>query len=187
MAGDFTSVPLRPGQRWTAARMQQGRVLLDTDWNLTVDGAAAVTRALSRDTIGPAGVLAGSTAFQLSFAGDGSLHVGAGSMWVDGLLAVNPADLDIAAQPEAPPPVTGRCLVYLDVLVEEVQAAEDPGELLDPALGAVDTTVRQRVAWRVRTSATGAADCAAAAKELPPGASTGTLDVVRTVAPPSTD
>jgi hypothetical protein len=42
MAGDFTSVPWRNGDRWTAARMQQGRVLLDTEWNLTIDGAAAV-------------------------------------------------------------------------------------------------------------------------------------------------
>ena len=40
MTGDYTQVPLRRDDRWTAARMQQGRVLLDTDWNLNVDAAA---------------------------------------------------------------------------------------------------------------------------------------------------
>ena len=41
MTGDFTSVPLRASDRWTAARLQQGRVLLDTDWNLALDGAVS--------------------------------------------------------------------------------------------------------------------------------------------------
>jgi len=56
MTGDFTSVPLRATDRWTAARMQQGRVLLDTDWNLNLDGPARDERQLALDAIGPAGV-----------------------------------------------------------------------------------------------------------------------------------
>lgn len=183
MAGDFTSVPLRSGDRWTAARMQQGRVMLDTDWNLTIDGAAAVARELARDAIGPYGVLTGSSAFEVTVGADGSVHVGAGSIWVDGLLAVNPADLDISTQAEIEPTVVGNAAIYLDVFVEEVQAAEDPDDLLDPALGGVDTTTRTRVGWRVHSVATDATTCATAAAVLPAGSSTGLLDVVQTAVP----
>jgi len=56
MTGDMTSVPLRAKDRWTSARMQQGRVLLDTDWNLDLDGPARDARQLAADAIGPAGV-----------------------------------------------------------------------------------------------------------------------------------
>jgi hypothetical protein len=187
MAGDFTSVPLRSGDRWTAARMQQGRVLLDTDWNLTIDGAAAVARELARDAIGPYGVLTGSNAFAVTVDADGSVHVAPGSIWVDGLLAVNPADLDISTQPEIEPTVVGNAAVYLDVFVEEVQAAEDPDELLDPALGGVDTTTRTRVGWRVHSVATDATTCATAAAVLPAGSSSGRLDVVQTAVPAPPD
>ncbi len=40
MTGDYTAVPLRRDDRWTGARMQQGRVLLDHEWNLNVDADA---------------------------------------------------------------------------------------------------------------------------------------------------
>ena len=101
MTGDMTSVPLRAEDRWTSARLQQGRVLLDTDWNLDLDGPARDARRLAADTIGPAGVPVGSSAFQVSLAG-GALSVGAGTMWVDGLLARNPADLSYADQAQIP-------------------------------------------------------------------------------------
>lgn len=185
MTGDMTSVPLRADDRWTTARMQQGRVLLDTDWNLNLDGPARDSRRLAADTIGPAGVPVGSTAFQVALAG-GVLTVGAGTMWVDGLLARNPADLSYADQAQITPlPTTGTWVVYLDVFPEEVQAAEDPAGLLDPALDGIDTTTRTRVGWRVRTAPAQAPTCGGAA--LPPGVSTGRLDVVRSAAPVSPD
>ncbi|MEU8262926.1 DUF6519 domain-containing protein [Micromonospora sp. NPDC048999] len=184
MTGDVTSVPLRATDRWTAALMQQGRVLLDTDWNLVVGGPARDARQLARDTIGPVGVPVGSTAFKVEFVG-GALTVRAGTMWIGGLLARNPTDLSYAAQPEIPAlPASGLVNVYLDAFVEEVQAAEDPS-LLDPALAGVDTTTRTRVGWRVRAAATTSAACSVAG--LPAPVSTGRLDVSRTAAPVSAD
>ena len=47
--------PAPADDRWTGARMQQGRVLLDYDWNLNIDAAARASRALAADVIGPAG------------------------------------------------------------------------------------------------------------------------------------
>ncbi len=185
MTGDMTSVPLRATDRWTAARLQQGRVLLDTDWNLDLDGPARDARQLATDTIGPAGVPVGSTAFQVSLGG-GVLSVGAGPMWVDGLLARNPADLAYADQPQvAPLPAAGQWVVYLDVFPEEVQAAEDPAELLDPALDGIDTTTRTRVGWRVRVAAADTPTCGGAT--FPGALSTGLLSVVRTAAPADPD
>ena len=182
MTGDFTSVPLRPGDPWTGARLQQGRVLLDGDFNLVVDGAARERRRLALGTIGPAGVAAGSPAFQITVAADSSLQIGPGLMWVGGLATVNPDPVGYLAQESPDPlPASGRVLVYLDAQGQEVAPAELPQVLLDPALDGVDTMTRTRVAWRVRAVPTTATSCAGAAADLPAlGSSSGRLDVVRT-------
>ena len=182
MTGDFTSVPLRDGDAWIGARLQQGRVLLDGDWNLNIDAAARERRQLVLEAIGPAGVRQGSSGFKISFAADGTLEIGAGAMWVGGLHVVNTATLAYTAQEAIVAlPGSGRALLYLDAFVQEVQAAEDPGELLDPALDGVDTTTRTRVAWRVRAVPVNAASCADAAGVLPADLiSSGRLDVTRT-------
>ncbi|MGW3660091.1 hypothetical protein ACWD6R_32600 [Streptomyces sp. NPDC005151] len=185
MTGDYTSLPLRADDRWTGARMQQGRVLLDGDYNLTADGASRENQTLAAAAIGPAGVPEGSSAFGVSFAADGTLQIGAGEMWIGGLRAVNPALFAYGSQESVPAlPATGNALIYLDAFVEEVQAAEDPAELLDPALDGIDTMTRTRVGWRVRATTVDASSCAGAASALPQNSlSTGLLDVVRTSPP----
>jgi hypothetical protein len=185
VTGDYTSVPLRVNDRWTGARMQQGRVLLDGDYNLTVDGESRENQALAASAIGPAGVPDGSSAFGVSFATDGTLQIGPGEMWIGGLRAVNPELFAYNSQESVPTlPGGGNALIYLDVFVEEVQAAEDPDELLDPALDGIDTMTRTRVGWRVQAVATEATSCAGAAPGLPQNQlSTGLLDVIRTSPP----
>ena len=188
MTGDYTKVPLRREERWTGARMQQGRVLLEHDWNLNVDAAARATRQAARDAIGWAGVVAGSSAFQVGFSGS-NLTLGAGRMWVDGLAAFAPAGFTYASQELiAALPATGVALVYLDVWEEHVQPAEDPGELIDSALGVIDTTGRTRVGYRVRVAPTTAATCSAAWAALTAHPeSTGKLTITRTGTPPASD
>jgi hypothetical protein len=165
MNGDYTRVPLRRDERWTGARMQQGRVLLDHDWNLNLDAAARTDQAVARDAIGAAGVVAGSDAFAIGVTGTGvlDLTVGAGRMWVDGVAAFAPEPFPFSGQDQIEPlPETGRVFVYLDVFCEHVQPAENPLELVDPALAPSDTTGRTRVGYRVRATATTAASCGAA-------------------------
>jgi hypothetical protein len=185
MTGDYTGVPLRARDRWTGARMQQGRVLLDTDWNLNLDAAARQAQALAADTVGPAGVVAGTPDFSVQLSA-GELLVQPGRMWVGGLLAVAPSPLRYGDQPGiAPLPASGRVLVYLDVYPEHVTAAEDPS-LLDPALDGVDTTTRTRVGYRVRVAPTAASACTAALADLPAVEPTsGTLTVQPVAAPPA--
>jgi len=136
MTGGYTRVPLRRDERWTGARMQQGRVLLDHDWNLNLDASARANQETVRDAIGWAGVVAGSTAFDIGVAPGGTLDltVGAGRMWVEGLAAFAPAPFTYLSQELiAALPATGPVLAYLDVFEEHVQPAEDPAELVDPA------------------------------------------------------
>src|SRR5204862_1146974 len=127
VTGDFTSIPLRSRDRWTGARLQQGRVLLDGDWNLNVDAAQRGQQLLAAQAIGPAGVVAGSTAFQIGFDAAGALTIGAGGMWIGGLWAVNASTISYTDQPEiAALPATGHALLYLDGFVQEVQPPEAP-------------------------------------------------------------
>ena len=184
MSGDYTKVPLRPGERWTAARMQQGRVLLDHDWNLNLDASARGARHAAADVIGAAGVVAGRDDFLVGVtpAGTLDLTIHGGRMWVDGLEALAPADATYLGQELiAALPATGRVFAYLDVWEEHVAPAEDPS-LVDPALAPIDTTARTRIGWRVRAAATAALTCKDAWAEVKPtlaGGSTGLLTIER--------
>jgi hypothetical protein len=167
MTGDYTKFPLRPDERWTAAPMQQARVLLDHEWNLNLAASARARADEIVDVIGPAGVAAGSPAFQvlnLSDTGPGGtpdLALGAGHMWVGGLEPYAPSPFTYSSQDQVPPlPGKGSALAYLDVFPEHVQPAEDPAELVDPALAPIDSAARARVGWRVRVAPTQAATCA---------------------------
>lgn len=184
MIGDYTKVPLRAADRWTGARMQEGRVLLDHEWNLNLDAAARSARAATADIIGPAGVRAGSEDFLVSVSATGALDitVHAGRMWVDGLMAYAPVDISYSGQDQIEPlPVGGTTLVYLDVFEEHVQPAEAADDLVDPALAPVDSAARTRVGYRVRCAPTPATTCAAAWDGLTLAAgSTGTLSIDRT-------
>ncbi len=191
MTGDYTKVPLRPSDRWTGARMQQGRVQLDHEFNLNLDAAARAARGAAADVIGPAGVVAGSQDFQVGVTGSGALEISvhAGRMWVDGLMAYAPESFAYSSQDQIEAlPAGGKALVYLDVFEQHIQPAEDEDALIDPALDPVDTSARTRIGYRVRCDPTGAETCQAAWDALTrvPG-STGTLSVDRVAPAAPTD
>lgn len=163
MTGDYTKVPLRTGERWTGARMQQGRVLLDHEWNLNLDAADRYTRALAAAVIGPAGVEANGDAFSVyvQHGPPRDLILVPGTMWVDGMAAVATDRVRYNEQEGVDPlPDTGRVLVYLDVFPEHLQPAEAWAELVDPALDPIDSAARTRVGWRVRVGPSETGDCA---------------------------
>jgi Family of unknown function (DUF6519) len=187
MTGDYTKVPLRPDERWTGARMQEGRVLLDHEWNLNLDAAARAARAAAADVIGPSGVVAGSDDFKVGVTAT-DLTVHAGRIWVDGLLALAPADFTYSSQDQiAALPGGGsgggKAIVFLEAFEEHVQPAEDTDALVDPALASVDSAARTRVGYRVRAASTTGVTCKDAFDALTtvPG-STGNVSISR-VAP----
>lgn len=175
MAGDYTRFRYNPLKDTSGVQMQQGRVLLDQDWNEYVQLQDRRWRAETMDTIGRAVVpIDTPTAFEL-FIGGTSFSIGIGRMYVDGLLAenhgVDPADptkrlydpvlgeligtapVPYEQQPYYPVfpafPADGKPhLVYLDVWERELTYLEDPG-LIDQAL-AVDTGTRVQTVWQVK-------------------------------------
>lgn len=159
MSGDYTRFTFDPRKRFAGVQMQQGRVQLDSDWNEQGDVLRERTRLLTLDTGGEAWVawLTTPNAFLIgAIAGPpADLSIGVGRIYVDGRLAevFDGEGVTYLNQPFLPtPPLLNPgvdTLVYLDLWEREVTWAEDT-ELLDVALGGVDTTTRVQQIWQVK-------------------------------------
>ena len=173
MGADFSRVRLDPLLNYAGVELQQGRVLLDADANELMAIVDRRLRALTSDTLGRATVSSTTPdAFKIDIR-PGTLGIGKGRMYVDGLLAENHGGPDATGQlifdpllaetqfPDtvlyefqrylpSPPalPTTGKHLVYLDVWDREVTSLEQPG-LVENAVG-VDASSRVQTVWQVR-------------------------------------
>ena len=177
MSADLSRVRFDPLRDHAGVGLQQGRLLLDADWNEQVALVDRRLRAQVADLVpgrptasGGAATPAAPTpaAFQVTASG-GTLSIGAGRMYVDGLLAENHGDpvdgfdpvlagragsrpVDYAKQPYWPTPemlpTGGTAVAFLDVWQREVTPLQAP-DLVEPAVG-VDTTVRAQTVWQVR-------------------------------------
>ncbi|MGH2705558.1 MAG: DUF6519 domain-containing protein [Actinomycetota bacterium] len=102
--GDYTRFTFDPSDDHAAVFMQQGRVMLDADFN---ELAAIVDRRLRAETIDVIGrcTVPRETpeAFRIDLAG-GALTIGHGRLYADGLLAENRG-----AEPSSTTPRSGRC------------------------------------------------------------------------------
>ena len=186
MSADFSRIRSNPLLDFAGVELKQGGVLLDADFNELVAVIDRRLRASVSDILGR-GTVSSTTpdAFKLSVV-VGSLMIGKGRLYVDGLLAENhgatstdPAKklfdpllaethfadpLAYSAQPYLPSPpalpTAGRHLVYLDVWDREVTHLERP-DLIEPAVG-VETSSRRQMVWQVRAleADAGRADCA---------------------------
>ncbi len=187
MSFDLSRVRFDARKDFFGLVMQQGRVQLDAEWNEWVAQLARRIQAGAFDTFG-GNVVPRTTpdGFRIEAAG-GNLTIGAGRMYVDGLLAENHGALPLswdphlsglagstaigyAAQPYYPAapalPTGGPHLVYLDVWQRDVTAVEDPG-LVEQAVG-VDTTGRLQTIWQVKVLPhIGNATCATPDADVP--------------------
>jgi hypothetical protein len=181
MSGDYSRKTFDPFRDFSGVLMQQGRVQLDADWNELVGIVSRRLRAETTDIIGR-GTVPKETpdGFKIEISG-GTLTIGRGRIYVDGLLAENhgkpPLEFDAVlgeqrgtlavpydeqpyfpnAATVAPAPTEGGpYLVYLDVWQREVTYLEVP-ELIEKAVG-VDTTTRLQTVWQVRALAEVGAD-----------------------------
>ena len=178
MSGDYSRQRFSPTKDFSGVFSQQGRVQLDADWNELVEIFERRHRAETVDTVGRAAVPRDiPDGFEIALSAGGPT-IGAGRIYVDGLLAENhgqaapgqplfdfdpvlaelrgSAPLPYAGQPYLPnaaavapfPVAGGPHLVYLDVWQREVTHLEDP-DLVENAVG-IDTTTRIQTAWQVR-------------------------------------
>jgi len=162
MKGDFSYLSARPADAYTGVRHQQGRVLLDRDWNDAQQIEAELRTRAATDTFGP-GVLAvplaeGDAFKLLKAAVDGSavrVVLAAGHAWASGMPVALPGITELLASYVEPPlaPATSvasiaaglRDALFLEVWEDTVSAFQVPADLLEPALGGPDTTARTRV------------------------------------------
>lgn len=192
MGADLSRVRLNPLLDYAGVELKQGGVLLDADANELMAIVDRRFRALASDVLDRATVSSTTPdGFKITVVG-GSLQIGKGRLYVDGLLAENHGAVDpakrmfdgllaesqytdpigYAAQPylpSAPPlPTAGRHLVYLDVWDREVTYLEQP-DLVEDAVG-VETSSRVQTIWQVRTladDAGAATTCASPDADLP--------------------
>jgi hypothetical protein len=156
--------------RWAGVLYQQGRVLMDTDGNAQTAITTDWQDTAARDVIGAdvAAVPADQPdSFRIDAAhlsGDNvTLEVQPGHVWVDGMLVHTDVDelhkrTATWLQPplQDPPGAAAtvaagvRDAVVLEVWREATSAFQLPGELIEPALGGVDTTERLNTAKAFR-------------------------------------
>ena len=162
MRGDVTRQTFRSGKHYRSVLQQQGRVLLDAEWNEQADIQAYLDRTVTADLVGGAGAPRGNAGMAI-VAADGTalqqpvpaaeLWISDGHYYVDGILCENDAPLALADQPDLPgvelPGQDGTYIAYLDVWFEHITRLEDP-LLQEVALGGPDTTTRARTIWQVR-------------------------------------
>src|SRR3954468_20336897 len=196
MSADISRVRFDPLRDFSGVVLQQGRLLLDADFNEYV---ALLDRRLRAGTVdltsfGPDPDHAGEAwvprqtpdAFRVTASG-GKLTIGRGRMYVDGLLAehhgdaangfdpllrerTGTADTAYDKQPYWPTPDQlpggGPHLAYLDVWQRKVTGLEDP-DLVEIAVG-VDTTARAQTVWQARLLPyTGNATCETDHAQIP--------------------
>lgn len=170
MKGDFSKWRFDKHDNYSGVLHQQGRVLLDADWNAQTRITGHWRDTAARDTIGP-GVAAvpvdDRDAFKVINAevvgGQVRLTILPGRIWADGLLLHLEApealvEVELLAdylvshgpQPDPPTLPGQRDAVILEVWREAVSGFQEYDRLLEPALGGPDTTERMRTAMALR-------------------------------------
>jgi hypothetical protein len=177
--------------------MEQGRPQLDSDWNEWVQELNRRIQAGTLDIVGRAVVPATTpNAFAIT-ANAGQISIGAGRMYVDGILVENhgnfdqwdPALTELSGAPQiagvapeyisfrdqfymrgaALPTGNGPFLVYLDVWRREITAQIDTN-IVDPAI-AVDSSGRVQTVWQVKlldvSTVTGGVTCSTPDADIP--------------------
>lgn len=183
MKGDFSRSTHRAANRYSSVRLQQGRVLLDAEWNEQVDLSLHRERTAVSDIVGVSGVPRHSPDvfqhFAVEATADGrDLRIAPGRLYVDGLLCEHeaPGGTLLSAQPDLPgafaPPADGPCAVYLDVWERLVTAVDQaPGDfppLREVALGGPDTAARVQVIWQARVAPIASRTCGVFTPPAPP-------------------
>ncbi|NEP25094.1 DUF6519 domain-containing protein [Moorena sp. SIO3I6] len=163
MKGDFTRFTFNRNKHYSSVRMQQGRVLLDADWNEQLDISAYRDWTIAQDTIGlngfptdtQNGVLSNtSSSFQLKVLDNGStLTIDKGHCYVDGIFCENDQEVEYTKQPDLPQveldKTSGYYLAYLDVWQRHITIIEDPS-IREEALGGPDTSTRTKTVWQAK-------------------------------------
>jgi len=187
MEGDFSRITFNKSNQYSRVLMQQGRVLVDADWNEQAEILNHALRTLITDLAGShwgtvdgeMAIDAQNNAIQLTKLSSDSFKIGqlmkdnkpvpndfsinSGHYYVDGLLCVNEQVIAYSGQGGFPGNLENskKYLIYLEAWERPVSYIED-SNMREIALGmdGPDTAERTKVVWQVKTPA------ATLAKEL---------------------
>lgn len=174
MKGDFSKWDSEGKKNFNGVLHQQGRVLLDNDWNDQTRITNDWQDTAAQDTIGP-GVAAIPAATPQAFKVIGAsveddneikITLLPGRVWADGLLTYLEGDeeeIELTASylqtPQILPPESDiRDAVVLEVWREAVNGFQMPDELIEPALGGPDTTERVHTSMALKLLRLGPGD-----------------------------
>ena len=151
-----------PAQRYSGVYLQQGRMILDADWNELTDIQKARLVDALRDAIsGTTGThIAGGAPRNNGLrlisnpAGSANIFIQPGTLYVEGVPAqlIESAPLAVDAQPDYPieADYSGSSLyLYADVWERNVSALEQSG-LMDAAMHGADTASRSQTMLQVK-------------------------------------
>ncbi|HKO03087.1 MAG TPA: DUF6519 domain-containing protein, partial [Thermoanaerobaculia bacterium] len=170
MPGDYSRFTFRKKNRFSEVLLQQGRVTLDADHNEQTEIVTHRDRTFAHDVVGDAAVPRATTpnAFRITAGSGSDLNIGAGRIYIDGVMAEAFATdpLTYTTQPfyPDPPPLSalspGRHLAYLEVWEREITAIQN-ADLFEPALAGIDTTTRTQTIWQVKLATQTGLHCGA--------------------------
>jgi len=178
--GDISRIGFNPRKHYTSVRMQQGRVIVDDDWNDNERIRREEDRRAGSEIVGAWGTQ--SSGFKVGqprlTGGQVDFDIAAGTLYLGGLhLSVDEpvpggggetyqVQPDLPVPPTVDAPTDGRMdLVYVEAWEQPVSATED-SELLEPALGGPDTSTRVRTMRRVFVKTDVENDCRSAMQKL---------------------
>jgi Family of unknown function (DUF6519) len=153
MKGDFSKATFNAKKHYHDVLMQQGRVLVDAEWNEQSRIISYRTETGVSDIIGQSGAPVHHAGFDIVTADPTNITISKGRFYVDGILVENETDLLFANQPDfngtTLPTDAGTYIFYLDVWQRLITALEDP-DIREVALGGPDTTTRLKTIWQVK-------------------------------------
>jgi len=149
----------QPGQRYSGVYLQQGRMILDADWNELTDIEKARLVDALRDVIAGGAPRVGGLKIYADPDGSTNIRIQPGALYVEGVPACldAAASLAVNAQPDYPiqADYSGQSLrLYADVWERSVSALEQ-SDLLDAALHGADTATRSQTLLQVKWCANG--------------------------------
>jgi hypothetical protein len=172
MSGDISRDTFRKEKHYESVRLQQGRALLDADFNEQCEITSHRNEQEVIDVVGSCGAPFHRSGFRIvknktdltekekGKWKNGSLEctapdfiITAGQYYVDGILCENDFNILFSGQPNYPNPQPveeGLNLAYLDCWKRSITSVEDP-HIREVALGGPDTATRLLTVWQVKT------------------------------------
>lgn len=151
MKGDFSRFTFDPKKHYISVWMQQGRVLLDSDWNEEEQIQLYRSRITNDDVVGLCGAPKHHPGFAIG-TGSGDLTIGKGRYYVHGILCQNEEDVSYSDQPDYMPEDVksdGYYLAYIEAWQRHLTAVEDE-TIREVALVGADTATRTKTVWQVK-------------------------------------